>query len=255
METNLQEVARTMTETLFMSIFLLGLGYLIGKLFIGLNPFLMIFGMFILLGMSPALVELNSNYYTVCFVFGGILNFKRPISYVLSLLRDFIGSINFRPVRYAGNIHEQKRQAEDELLRQKHHVEEELKRQKYEAEQDILRQRREAEEAIKREAENFRREKKAYEESKKNSERDKSQSSSYGNKKRYLNPLIFSDACEILGVPQGKTLREYKRAYLKKMKVYHADKLAGLSDELRQQEEEKVKVLNVAMDTIRKKFS
>lgn len=81
------------------------------------------------------------------------------------------------------------------------------------------------------------------------------QGSSQSNQdSRHLNPLVFSDACEILGLSQGKTLKEYKVAYLKLMKLYHSDKLAGLPDDLRKQEEEKAKVLNMAMDTIKKKL-
>ena len=238
-------MARTMTEILFMSVFLGGTGYLVGKLFIRLNPFLMILGIFILLGLAPALVEFDNTYYTICFVLGAVLNFKQPLTYSLAFINDLFSSFQLKQARagYSENIEEQKQQAEHELYRQKQQVEEELKRQKYEAEQDIARQRREAEETIKRQAENLKREKEKYQ---------KSRNNSYENTKEHLNPLVFSDACKILGLPQGKTLKEYKKAYLQKMKLYHADRLAGLSDELRKQEEEKAKVLNMAMGTVRK---
>lgn len=241
-----------MTEILFGSVGFILIGYLIGKLFKNLNPFLMLLGGFFLLCMSPAFMELDNDYYTACFVFGAILNFSRPVTYV----RDLFSSLSLRRVGagYTANIEEQKQQAENDLYSQKKNVEDELRRQKYEAEQDIQRQRREAEEAIKRQAENLRREQERYQNSRNQSENNSRQSSSTSNDKKHLNPLVFADACEILGLTQDKTLKEYKRAYLQLMKLYHSDKLAGLSDELRKQEEEKTKTLNVAIDTIKKRF-
>ncbi len=51
------------------------------------------------------------------------------------------------------------------------------------------------------------------------------------------------------------TLKEYKTAYLKLIKLYHSDKLAGLPEELRkQEEEEKAKTLNVAWGLLRRSY-
>lgn len=252
-----------MTEILFVSFLMLFGGYIVGKFFVRLNPFLMIVGFIFIAITAPAFIEMDNNYYTACFVLGGLLNFNRPVTYA----RNLLGSLSLRRVgaRYVENIEEQKQQAEAELYSQKSKVEEELWRQKQDAEQDIQRQRREAEDAIKRETENLRREKERYSRqqkednqrqqnnNQKNNQNNKS-SNSQSNNKRHLNPLIFADACEILGLGQDKTLKEFKRAYIKLMKLYHSDRLAGLSAELRNQEEEKAKTLNVAMGTIKKKF-
>jgi len=246
-----------MTEILIVSFLMVFGGYIVGKLFIKLNPFLMIIGFIFIAVTAPAFIQMDNDYYMACFVFGAILNFSRPVSYV----RELFGTLSLRRTGdgYVANIEEQKQQAEAELYSQKHQVEEDLRRQKQEAEQDIQRQRREAEEAIKREAENLRREREKYQQSKNNSQSNHSQntnkqSNSSTSSKKHLNPLVFTDACEIMGLSQGKTLKEYKRAYLQLMKLYHSDKLAGLSDELRRQEEEKAKTLNVAMNTIKKKL-
>jgi len=246
-----------MTEILIVSFLMIFGGYIVGKLFVRLNPFLMIIGFIFMAVTAPAFIEMDNDYYMACFVFGAILNFSRPVSYV----RDLFGTLSLRRAgaSYVANIEEQKQQAEDELYNQKHQVEEELKRQKYEAEQDIQRQRREAEEAIRREAENLRRERERHQQNSNRSQGNHSQNNnqqSYSstNDKKHLNPLVFADACEILGLSQGRTFKEYKAAYLKLMKLYHSDKLAGLSDELRKQEEEKAKTLNVAMNTIKKKL-
>ncbi|MGL1959452.1 MAG: hypothetical protein OCD00_19405 [Colwellia sp.] len=246
-----------MTEILIVSFLMIFGGYIVGKLFVRLNPFLMIIGFIFIAVTSPAFIEMDNDYYTACFVFGAILNFSRPVSYI----RDLFSTLSLRRAgaSYVSSIEEQKQQAEDELYSQKHQVEEELRRKKQEAEQDIQRQRREAEEAIRREADNLRRERERYQQSSNNSQGSDSQNNnqqsySSGNDKKHLNPLVFADACEIMGLSQGKTLKEYKRAYFQLMKLYHSDKLAGLSDELRKQEEEKAKALNVAMDTIKKKL-
>lgn len=246
-----------MTEVLFVSFLLIFGGYIVGKLFVKLNPFLMLIGFIFIAVTAPAFIKMDNNYYTACFVVGGLLNFSRPVSYV----RDLFGTLSLRRAGagYVANIEEQKQQAESELYTQKRQVEEELRRQKQEAEQDIQRQRREAEEAIRREAENLRREREQYQQSSNNSQGSHSQnnnqqSHSSTSNKTHLNPLVFADACEIMGLSQGKTLKEYKRAYLQLMKLYHSDKLSGLSDELRKQEEEKAKTLNVAMNTIKKKL-
>ncbi len=245
-----------MTEILFVSFLMIFGGYVVGKLFVRLNPFLMLIGFIFIAVTAPAFIEMDNDYYTACFVFGGILNFTRPVTYLRGVVSDLFSTFSLRRVGagYVANIEEQKQQAEDELYSQKQQVEEELRRQKYEAEQDIQRQRREAEEAIRREAENLRREREQYQQSRNHSQSSNQQSNSSSNANTYLNPLVFSDACEILGLSQGKTFKEYKRAYLQLMKLYHSDKLSGLSDELRKQEEEKAKTLNVAMNTIKKKL-
>jgi len=212
----------------------------------------MIIGFIFMAVIASALIELNNDYYTGCFIFGAIFNFSRPVTFIRDLFSNF--SLRRSGANYVANIEAQKQQAENELYSQKHQVEEELRRQKYEAEQDIQRQRREAEEAIKRQAENLRREQERYQKNRERSENTNRQSTSSKNDHKHFNPLVFSDACEILGLSQGKTLKEYKRAYLQLMKLYHSDKLSGLSDELRKQEEEKAKTLNVAIDTIKKKL-
>ena len=230
-----------MTEILFASFFLVVGGYIVGKLFIGFNPFLMIIGFIALFSFSTGLIEVDNTFYTACFIFGAALHFIRPISYVHNLLQS-LNLKRFAPA-YSPNLAQQKKKYEEELYKQKQQVEEELRRQKREAEEDIERQRKEAEDKIKREAENLRREKEKHK-----------QSHQSKDENRHLNPLVFSDACEILGMAQGKTLKEYRAAYKKLVSQYHADKLTGLSEDLIKQEEEKAKTLNIAIDTIKKKL-
>ncbi|MCG7549040.1 J domain-containing protein [Pseudoalteromonas sp. Of7M-16] len=248
-----------MTSLLFAAAGFILMGYLIGKLFVRFNPALILIGLFPLFGVWVTISGLeNKTFASIFFIIGMVLNFNRPLSYVRTRISDVAGTIRLRKLSndYASNIEAQKQQAERELYEQKRKIEEEIKRQKKEAEQELQRQRQEAEESIKREAENLRKERERYERKQSNNQNqaNSEQSSSSQSNKQHLNPLVFADACEILGLGQGKTLKEYKAAYLKLMKLYHSDKLAGLSDELRKQEEEKAKALNVAWATVKKKL-
>jgi len=249
-----------MSEIFYISALMLLGGYIVGKLFVRLNPFLMLFGFFIIAMLYPIFIDLNNDFYMAFFVIGGLLNLNRPVTYIRSLLSDFFGLFNLRRAGagYVENIEIQKQQAEEELARQKREIEEDIRRQKRDAEQDLKRQQQEVEEALKREAENLRRESERYQQNNSHSNNSQGNNQQSNNNsasgKKHLNPLIFSDACEIIGLSQGKTLKEYKQAYHKLMKLYHSDRLTGLSDELKKQEEEKAKTLNVAMNTIKKKL-
>jgi len=229
----------------------------------------MLIGLFPLFGVWLSISELeNRDFATVFFVIGIILNFNRPLTYIRSRMSDVIGTIRLRKLShsYVSTIEEQKEQAERELYEQKRKVEDDLRRQKAEAEQDIQRQRREAEEAIKREAENLKRQaERDYQEyrewrqqqAKNKQQEEPSKRSSQSNTSDdvwHLDPLDFADACTILGLSQGKLLKEYEKAHKKLMHKYHADKLRHLSDEERREKEEKAKILNVAIMTIRKKL-
>jgi len=241
-----------MSEILIQTIAFLIAGFVVGKFYINLNPWHMIIGLILLLPAMQYLSQVDSHYYTGCFVFGGILNFKRPVSYVIERLKDLIEMGAFKRIllQQTANLIDDREAVEAELLKQKHEIEQELKERKRQAEQ--------AEESARREAENLRREReKSNNQSGKQSNNSGQSSSSNQNTssdKRHLNPRIFSDACEVLGMSQGKTKPEYKKAYMKLMSMYHSDKLAGLPEELRKQEEEKAKLVNVAWNTIKKKL-
>ncbi len=226
-----------MTQVLFTTIIFVGLGFLIGKLFKNLNPFLMFIGFVILVAVSPAFIEANNTYYTICFVIGGILNFPRPVTAVKAYAREAMSTLSLR--KQSDNINAQKKE-----------IEEDLQRQKREAEEDIKKDR----EDLKREKEEYQRNKQ--EQDRKREQESSSSSSSSGDKKsnKNLDPQNFADACEILWMNQDRTLPEYKKAYKKLIIVYHTDKLKGLSPERLKEAEEETKQLNVAMETIEKKF-
>ena len=207
-----------MTELFFGAAAFIFIGYLIGKLFKGLNPFLVILGGFILIGIAPVFLQMEQrDFATAFFIIGFILNFERPVTKVKYWISDLFGSISFKRAKagYVADIAQQKDKAEAELYRQKQQVEEELRQQKYQAEQDIERQRRAAEDDIRRQAENLKREQEKASSSQQSNDQSYSRqgnSQSRQQSQRHLNPQIFAEACEILGLSQGKTLLEYKRA-------------------------------------------
>jgi len=254
-----------MTELLFGAAGLIFLGYIIGKLFKKFNPFLMVFGAIIILSFYPVFMQMEyRDLATACFVVGIILNFERPVTKFKYWISDLFGTLSFRRARagYVEDIEQQKEQAEAELYRQKQQVEEELKRQKYEAEQDIDRQRRAAEEEIRRQAENLKREQERARANQQNNQSNNRQentngrqsSSSSNTDSEHLNPQYFPDACEILGKGQGCSKKEYKVAYMQLIKLYHPDKISGLSGSRKTQAENEAKQINSAWDTIKKKL-
>jgi len=231
-----------MTELIFSAIFFMIFGYIFGMLFKRFNPFLMVIGFVLLIPLAPIFIEFDNDFYTVCLIIGGLLNFKQPVSSTVNYVKGLFNSLTLgrQNMGYSHNFDSQKQKAEDELYRQKSEIEEELRQQRARAEQDINRQRREAEESIKREKEEF--------------QKNKRSSSSNHSNTSNLNPSVFADACEILWMHQDKTLQEYKKAYKKLMTVYHPDNLYGLSETRKEQANQESKRLNVAMRTIEKKL-
>ncbi len=242
-----------MTEIIFVAGLCGFVGYIAGKLVKGFNPFLLIFALAILLPMGMFLTQTNNLIYTTIFILGFSYNYGNPLRRV----GEFVSTIELRKPRFSA-LEQEKQRIEQELHRQKAEVEEDLRQQKQQAEDEIQRQRQAAEQVIREEAENLRKEREKYRQQQERAKQEsKTQSNSNQQNQQYkphLNPRIFEDACEILQMPTDKTLKEYKKAYLKLMKIYHVDKLAGLSDELKRQEEEKAKLINVAWETIQKHF-
>lgn len=243
-----------MSELIFTTALVMFAGYIAGKLFKGFNPFLVAIGLLFLLFMYPFFIESENEYVTYAiFGFGLILNFDQPVSRLRAWFADLINLISLRrfSASYSNDIGQQKEQAEAELYRQKHEVEEEIRRQKHQAEQDIERQRKEAEEAIRKEQESFRREQ---ERARSNQNTNQQKTDSTQNDAGYLNPQKFADACEILGLGQGCTLKEYKSAYMTLIKLYHPDKISGLTGSRKRQAEHETQQINAAWDTIKKKL-
>ena len=114
-----------MTGILFSAALFLGLGYILGKLFKDLNPLLMLLGFFIIISLAPAFMEFDNDFYTICLVIGGLLNFERPVTVTVSFAKNTFESLNSARLNMnlSDDISRQKKQAEDDFYRQKKEVE------------------------------------------------------------------------------------------------------------------------------------
>jgi preprotein translocase subunit Sec63 len=69
-----------------------------------------------------------------------------------------------------------------------------------------------------------------------------------------LNPQIFYDACEILGIRQDASLKEAKLAYRRLSSVYHPDNAANLSEKRQKAFTEEMQIINQAWKTVERKL-
>lgn len=70
------------------------------------------------------------------------------------------------------------------------------------------------------------------------------------SKKRKKKPRMGRPPHEVLGVPADATVEQIRRAYQKKVQVYHPDKVAGAADELQELATKRTKELNVAYEAM-----
>ena len=231
------------TAIIVLSAFSLGLGYICGKFFKGLNPFLIIIGGLVF-GIPSAqfLIESNSVWLTAAFIIGYLYNYGNPFRKMYETFDELrIGWMYRRKAAKSGADNQA------DFSRQKEEFEDEINRQKKAAEEDL---RRQAEELY-REKERFRREQEQAQ--------AKAQEQAKNNKKEdfvdlNLNPKNLADALTVLGVDKNASLKECKRAYQHLSNVFHPDKLAYLNGVLKEQAEESLKLINVAWATVEKEF-
>jgi DnaJ-domain-containing protein 1 len=80
----------------------------------------------------------------------------------------------------------------------------------------------------------------------------KSETSPKSKDPRDLNPNILADAYEILGVSNGASLDECKKARLALLQMHHPDKVAYLNKTRRKMAEEETKRINMAWNRVKK---
>lgn len=223
------------TAIIVFSAFSLGLGYLCGIFFKGLNPFLIIIGGLVF-GIPSAqfLIESNSIWLTGAFIIGYLYNYGNPFRKMHETLDELrIGWLYRRKkARSEANNY-------DDFSRQKEDFDDELNRKKKAAEEDL---RRQAEE-LHREKERFRREQ---EQAKNNAKDDFIDLN--------LNPKNFADACKILGVPQNSTYKEFESARNFLSMKFHPDKFGKNDSALKAKSGECMKMVNAAWATVKKEL-
>ncbi|MEY8216353.1 MAG: DnaJ domain-containing protein [Colwellia sp.] len=181
-----------MTEIIFTTVFLICVGYVIGKLFKGLNPFKLIFGLIFGSYVSAYLLDINNDLYTGLFILGVFLNFGNPFSRFFSVFEDF-------------KVH---RMYQKSLQSQKASIENELNKKV----DTTSRYYQQKEEEIRRQEEELRRKQAEF-------KRNNSQSSA----KKTVQESI-AEAMKILGLKPGFTAHELKKAYKRESMKYHPDR-------------------------------
>jgi len=260
-----------MTTLIFVSFMLCCMGYLSGKCFKKLNPFLILIGLFIA-AYWWAIISKEEYKIVYCsaFVVGFIYAYRNPFLWFKDGLADMRMSFRLAKAKSASktqfkndyrhaedsirsqseNLYRQKTQAEDDLKRQQQEVEAELRNQKRQAEDNIKNQQQEAEAELQRAAERLRREQEAFRREQANAQNNKQEAPA----DKGLNPKNFSDACQILGVHSGASLAEFKKAYRHLSNMFHPDKFAHFDGILKTQAAENSKMINAAWDTIKRKL-
>jgi DnaJ-domain-containing protein 1 len=180
------------TEIIFTTVFLICVGYVIGKLFKGLHPLKLLFGFSFGFAVSVGLLEANNNLYTGLFILGVFLNFGNPFGRVFSVFEDF-------------KIH---RMYQKSLQSQKASIENELNKKV----DKTSRYYQQKEEEIRRQEEELRRKKAEF-----------NRNNAQENAKKSVNESI-AEAMKILGLKTGFTTHELKKAYKRESMKYHPDR-------------------------------
>lgn len=186
-----------MTEIIFSAVFFVCVGFVIGKLFKGLNPFKLLFGISFGFAVAVALVEANNNWYTALFIIGFLINYGNPFARLSSIFEDF-------------KLH---RLYNKSLQQQKSNIEADIEEKVNEA----TKRHTEKEAKLRQEEERLRREREAF-------EKNKSRHSQNTQKSKRMTK---DEAIEILGLSPGFSLRELKKAYKKEALKYHPDRGVG----------------------------
>ncbi len=193
-----------MTEIIFFTVFLICVGYVIGKLFKGLHPFKLLFGFSFGFAICIGLLEANNNWYTGLFILGFLLNFSNPFRGILNSIEDY-------------KLH---RMYQKSLNNQKADIEADLEDQVNKASSHYSQK----EEELRREQERFAREKA-------NFERNKSRNTQSEANKSVQESI--NEAMKLLGLQPGFNQRDLKKAYKRESMKYHPDRGSGQPEHIK----------------------
>lgn len=239
-ETTLEENHAMNTAYFFDAVMYIFLAYLIGFFFKGLNPFKMFAGLILAAITIPALIKANEPLYYATFFVGICYAFGNPLKWFSHILQEISLSLQLAKAQKLSQAQESINKTREDLHRQA----DELHQQKVNAENEILRQQQKAQDQLRQAEERLRKEREEFQ---------REMQKQKGSHQESLNPKKLADAYKILGVPQGASLDECKRAYRHLCALFHPDKFARLEGILKQQAEENLKLVNAAWDTIEKK--
>ena len=256
-----------MTAIIFYSGFIGVYGFIIGKSFKKLNPFLMLLGMFFTLPVIMQVEQNNQPLLYIPFGIGFFANFGNPFRRVL----DFFAGIKMDIERYFAN----KRYKKEQKRREKERAKQQAKREKqakqqakqnkrnsanqnYQSQQNnFSEQQRQAQaerERLKREAEELRRQREQFQREQAQSRQNQTSQNNHSSNNDDLNPDNYADACEILGCDKNADFATLKKSYRYLRSMYHPDKVSQFSGRRKKQAEAEMKLINLAWDRVQKKF-
>ncbi len=247
-----------MTAIIFYSGFIGVYGFIIGKSFKRLNPFLMLLGMFFSIPVIAQVEQNNQPLLYIPFAIGFFANFGNPLRKVT----DFFSEIKMNIDLSQAN----KRYKKEQKRREREQAKEQARREK-QAKQNKRRstnhnnqsqqnthyseQQRQAQaeqERLRRQAEELRRQREQFQ--REQAQARNNQSSSNDD----LDPNNFNDACEILGCKPTDNLATFKKAYRYLRAMYHPDKMEQFGGRRKKQAEVEMKLINLAWARVQKKF-
>lgn len=227
-------------------------GFIIGKSFKGLNPFLMLIGMMFTLPVVGAVEQNQQPLLYIPFAIGFITNFASPLRSVF----DFFSGIKMDIERAIANRRykkEQKKRQKEYDRQQAHYEKERAKHQsahnsQYQQSNNYSQQQAQAEqERLRRQAEELRRQREQFKreqaEARKNQAHQNQKSSTSNDD---LNPKYYKDACEILGCTEHDDKATLKKAYRRLSAMYHPDKVEKLGGRRKVQALAEMKLINQA---------
>ncbi len=235
-------------------------GFIIGKSFKGLNPFLMLLGMMFAIPVIGAVEQHQQPLLYIPFAIGFITNFTSPLRRVM----DFFSGIKMDIQRSRAN----KRYNKEQKQRQKEYEKQQAKYEKERAKQQSTqshqrqtnnyseqqRQTQTEQERLRRQAEELRRQREQFQQEQAQARRNQTnQNKQSSSKNDDLNPNNLKDACEILGCKDTDNKATFKRAYRVLRAMYHPDKVEQFGGRRKKQAEEEMKLINLAWETVNKR--
>ena len=243
------------TQEIFMCFFVFVIGHIFLRTLKKLNPFIMLFGLFVFGPVIITILGFDKWYYSLSLLVGGLSVFGNPFKFLGFVWTEI--TMGFQLARAKSQARRGEKEnferVNDEIRKQEREAEERLNRQKSDIEDELHRQRNEVEQEIRRKAEELRRREEVLK--KKQSriyEKREEKQRGTNNKKQKLNPMVLSDCYKILGVAKGLPLADYRDAWKGLVQQYHPDKTAHLGEELRKLAHDKTQELNRAWETIKK---
>lgn len=228
------------THIIFFGGLVFGIGFVSGKFFKKLNPFMMILGIMWVAVMSVPIIQTGNDAYFYIFGFGFICNWGNPFRWLAGSIQSLKDSWLLARARSSHEEHlfSQKAEIEDNLRQQHENVEADLRHQQRNAEDEI----KKAQEYVWEQAEKLKNDQAAFDKEK-NSQKSSSSTQQQTDTRSHE---------EIIGVQAGYNKQELKAAYRAQCSRLHPDKWVDRPQEIRLLMEEEMKKVNRACDVLSK---